>query len=131
MSDVKNTPMEVDPESVKVDGGGFEGWWEERNLPQKILLGILFAIGGIALLAVFGLLVMLLWNWLMPELFGLKSLSYWQAWGLLILCSILFKNWGTGNSGDRSERKRKQQLRRYMREDGITAGNSAAPSGER
>ena len=67
-----------------------ETWWEDRSLPQKILLGIGFGILGVGLLALFGWVVMLLWNWLMPELFGLKRLGYWQAWGLLALCTILF-----------------------------------------
>jgi len=71
-------------------------WWEERNLAQKILLGIGFGILGIGLLALFGWVVMLLWNWLMPDLFGLKRLDYWQAWGLLALCTILFKGFGSG-----------------------------------
>jgi len=43
--------------------------------------------------------------------------NYWQAWGLLILCSILFKGFGSSNgSSGSTERKRKRQLRRYMRE---------------
>ena len=98
------------------------GWWEDRSLPEKILAGIGFAILGIGLLALFGLVVMLLWNWLMPDLFGLKTVSYWQAWGLLILSAILFKGIGTGNSGGSTERKRKRELRRYMREDQTPAG---------
>jgi hypothetical protein len=36
------------------------------------------------------LAVMLLWNALMPELFGLKVIGYLQALGLLILCRVLF-----------------------------------------
>jgi len=51
--------------------------------------------GGIvlvfALSFVFGLFVMILWNWLMPELFHLPEISYFQAWGLVILSHILFK----------------------------------------
>ncbi len=92
-------------------------WWEERNLAQKILLGIGFGILGIGLLALFGWVVMLLWNWLMPDLFGLKRLDYWQAWGLLALCTILFKGFGSGSRSDRSDRKRKRHLRRYLREE--------------
>ena len=52
-------------------------------------------IGGLALMAalafLFGLLVMVLWNWIMPEIFGLSTLTYWQAWGLVLLAHILFK----------------------------------------
>jgi hypothetical protein len=40
--------------------------------------------------AAFGFVVMGLWNWLTPALFGWKAIGYWQAWGLLILSRILF-----------------------------------------
>jgi hypothetical protein len=95
----------------------FEEWWAERTLPVKILTGIGFAILGIGLLALAGLVVMLLWNWLMPDLFGLKNVNYWQAWGLLILSSILFKGINFGDNKNRTERKRKRELRRYLHED--------------
>jgi len=62
------------------------------------------AIGGIAvavLLAfVFGYVVMWLWNWLMPGLFGLKAITYWQAWGLIVLAKIFFSGGhGSGYHG--------------------------------
>jgi len=37
-----------------------------------------------------GFVVMSLWNWLMPSLFGLRALGFWQALGLLLLSKILF-----------------------------------------
>lgn len=92
-------------------------WWEERSLGQKIGLGILFALGGIALLFLFGWIVMLLWNWLMPEIFGLKTVSYWQAWGLLVLSCILFGRLGGSSSSGKSDSKRKKELRKYMCEE--------------
>jgi hypothetical protein len=39
----------------------------------------------------------LLWNWLMPLIFGLPQITFWQAVGLNILSSILFKNSITTN----------------------------------
>lgn len=39
---------------------------------------------------VFAAIVMLLWNWLMPELFGLPLITFWKALGLLVLFKILF-----------------------------------------
>jgi hypothetical protein len=99
------------------DGKSFEGWWEDRSLPEKILVVIGFAILGIGLLFLFGYVVMLLWNWLMPEIFGLKTLTYWQAWGLLALSCILFGRIGGGGSSGSSDRKRKRKLRTYMREN--------------
>lgn len=51
---------------------------------------------GAVLLLGFGLLfsvpVMYLWDWLMPTLFGLKTITLLQAWGLNSLCSMLFKS---------------------------------------
>lgn len=40
--------------------------------------------------AVFSFAVMRLWNWLMPGLFGLHIITYWQALGVLVLSKILF-----------------------------------------
>jgi hypothetical protein len=92
-------------------------WWEERSLAEKIALGIGIGILAIGLAFLFGWIVMLLWNALMPEIFGLKPIGYWQAWGLFILCSILFKGMGSsGGAGNKSDRKRKEQLRGYMQE---------------
>ncbi len=47
--------------------------------------GCLQAIG---LLVLFTLL---LWDWLMPTIFGLPTITFWQSCGLNLLCSLLFK----------------------------------------
>ena len=99
-----------------------DAWWEDRSLPEKIILGIGFGVLAIGLIALCGWVVMLLWNWLMPEIFGLKALNYWQAWGLLALSTILFKGFGSGASGGKSDRKRKKHLRRYIREEQSSNG---------
>ncbi len=56
---------------------------------------ILFGIGALVFAAViallFGWVLMLLWNWLMPPIFGLTSITYLQAWGLILLSHLLFK----------------------------------------
>lgn len=36
--------------------------------------------------------VMLLWDWLMPLLFGLPTITWLQSWGILVLSSMLFKS---------------------------------------
>ena len=46
-----------------------------------------------------GIIIQWLWNWLMPQLFGLRSITFWQAWGLLALCRILFGGMHVKNSG--------------------------------
>lgn len=40
--------------------------------------------------------VMWLWNEIVPELFGIAHISFWQALGLLVLCKILFGGFGCG-----------------------------------
>lgn len=120
------------PGRKKKPGFDMDLWWEDRSLPQKILWGIGFGILGIALLALLGWVVMALWNWLMPEIFGLKRLGYWQAWGLLVLSWILFKGlrFGPEDSGRRSDRKRRRHLRRYLREGRPPDEEGAADSTE-
>jgi len=53
----------------------------------------LFAIVGIAgvtaLVAGLGALVMVLWNALLPALFGLPVVTFWQAAGLVVLAKIV------------------------------------------
>lgn len=39
-----------------------------------------------------GLLVMYLWNAILPELLGVAKISFWQSVGLFILCKVLFGN---------------------------------------
>lgn len=48
-----------------------------------------FVILWLVVAAGIGAIVMLLWNWLMPVIFGLPALSLWQALGLLVLMRIL------------------------------------------
>jgi hypothetical protein len=67
--------------------------------PALIAGMIILAIIGIAALAIlFGFVIMWLWNCLMPELFDLPTLSYWQAVGLFILSKILLGGIGGGGS---------------------------------
>ena len=67
--------------------------------PAMIAGLIVLAIIGITALAIlFGFVIMWLWNALMPELFDLPSLTYWQAIGLFILSKILLGGIGGGSS---------------------------------
>ena len=50
------------------------------------------AIVGIVLfMFIGGELVMHLWNWLLPALFGWRVITFWQAIGILALCRILVR----------------------------------------
>ena len=48
------------------------------------------AVIGVAAITLAGWVVSGLWNWLMPVIFGLHAITYWQALGLLVLGKILF-----------------------------------------
>lgn len=79
---------------------------------KKWLLLIFIGPPAIALFIwVGGELVMHLWNWLAPTLFGWHQISFWQAFGLLALCRILFGSWN--NSGGGAHRSK---MRGRMRE---------------
>ena len=54
-----------------------------RKVVGMLVLGTMFVVG-------IGFGVMLLWNGLLPGIFGLKAITYWQAMGLLLLARILF-----------------------------------------
>ena len=77
-----------------------------------LLRGLRFALFALVALTVVGAVTMQLWNWLMPSLFGLHAISFWQALGLLILCKILFG--GFRGKGGRGWSKRGMERWRNM-----------------
>lgn len=58
-----------------------------------------FFFFGLFALAAISLIVMLLWNWLMPAIFGLTAISFCQALGLFVLGRILLGSFGLGRHG--------------------------------
>jgi hypothetical protein len=66
--------------------------------PVAILGMVLFTFIG-------GEIVLQLWNWLLPPLFGWRELTFWQALGMLVLCRILFGGFGMSGSGHNSHRR--------------------------
>ena len=59
--------------------------WPRRNL---LAFGVL---GGLALFIVLGHLLKWLWAVTVSDIFGWKEISFWQAWGLMLLSQILLK----------------------------------------
>jgi hypothetical protein len=59
--------------------------------PLRILK---FLVVGTLAVTVFGFISMELWNHLMPAIFGLRAITFWQAVGLLVLSKILFSGFG-------------------------------------
>jgi hypothetical protein len=77
---------------------------------RKLFWIVPAAIVGLALfIFIGGEVVMRLWNWLLPMLFGLRQITFWQAIGILALCRILF-----GAHGFRGPMR--SNVRRRMRE---------------
>jgi hypothetical protein len=62
----------------------------EKMKRKWLLRGLKFALFGVLVVGVFSFVVMNLWNWLMPALFGWHQISFWQALGLLVLSKIFF-----------------------------------------
>ena len=61
-----------------------------------VVAALIMFFGALALIAMLlGLPVMLLWNWLMPVIFGIKTITFWQAVGVNVLSGILFKSVNT------------------------------------
>jgi hypothetical protein len=58
-----------------------------------VVLGV---IGAAVFALVFGWFVMLLWNWLMPVIFHLGEITFWQAFGIIILAKLIFGTMGLG-----------------------------------
>jgi hypothetical protein len=56
----------------------------------EVFLAAVVTLGFVAL--ILGLPLMWLWNWIMPELFYLDTITFWQAVGLNLLTGILFRS---------------------------------------
>jgi len=73
---------------------------------KLIWIAPLAIVGIVALIAIGGEIVLLLWNWLLPALFGWRQITFWQAIGILALCRILFGGFGGHGSARSSMRRR-------------------------
>ena len=76
-------------------------------IPLAILAMPLFIFIG-------GEIVLHLWNWLLPPLFGWRLITFWQALGLLVLCRILFGGLGWRGHGHSNFRRRMEDRCDHM-----------------
>jgi len=71
---------------------------------EKFFTGLVTVIGVLVISFLIDMLLawpfMLLWNWLMPMIFGLKTLTFWQSFGVMLLSSFLFKDTNTNKSNN-------------------------------
>jgi hypothetical protein len=89
------------------------------------MIAPLAIVGFAAFLALGGVVVRWLWNWLMPVIFGLPMVTFWQALGLLALSRILFGGFrfrGRRPGWDRLSPEERERIRSRMRERWSTHG---------
>jgi hypothetical protein len=80
-----------------------EDVYRKRTIKWKIAKIVKIILLAVLAVTVFGFATELLWNWLVPGLFGLRAITFWQAIGLCVLSKILFggfhKHGGGGGRG--------------------------------
>lgn len=62
-----------------------------------VSIGIFLAVivGLFLRVLVLSIPVAMLWNWVIPDIFALPSITYSQALGISLLCQLLFKDHGS------------------------------------
>src|SRR5882762_8627804 len=83
-----------------------EGLNMSRKWKKMIWIAPLAILAIPLFIAIGGEIVMHLWNWLLPPLFGWREITFWRALGLLALCRILFGGLGSHGSGRSNVRRR-------------------------
>jgi hypothetical protein len=83
-------------------------------LKRLLFIAPLAILGMLLFIAIGGEVVRLLWNWLLPPLFGWRELTFWQALGMLALCRILFGGFGSHGSGRSNYRRRMEERYEQM-----------------
>ena len=78
------------------------------TIARKIAIGIAFVIAFLLFILLGGFIVQWLWNWLLPDIFGLRAITWWEALGLLALSRILFVGFGRGGGSHQPSRHRRQ-----------------------
>ncbi len=79
------------------------------RVKRLFFIAPLAVLGMVAFIAIGGVVVQQLWNWLLPQIFGWRLISFWQALGLLVLCRILFGGFGFRGSGRHGMRGRMRE----------------------
>jgi hypothetical protein len=74
-----------------------------------LFIAPLAILGMLLFITIGGEIVLHLWNWLLPPLFGWRQITFWQALGLLLLCRILIGGFGWHGSGRSSIRRRMEE----------------------
>lgn len=65
-----------------------------RFSPMMIIGPILGFVGIVLIAFLFGFAVQYLWNWIMPGIFSLREITYWEGFGIFILAKLIFGGHG-------------------------------------
>ena len=86
--------------------------WQIKNNMKKFWIkkALMILVFGAIAVAVFGFIVMGLWNAILPAVLGVKAISFIQALGILLLSKILFGGFG-GGRGWRGNMAWKQKMK--------------------
>ena len=86
---------------------------------KLVWIGPLAILGILVFVFLGGQIVMHLWNWMLPGLFGWRAITFWQALGLLVLCRILFGGFH-GHGGGRHRMRERMEARAVERWEKMT-----------
>ncbi len=78
----------------------------QEKIKKLIWIAPLAILGMVVFVTIGGGVVMLLWNSLLPPLFRLPMITFWQALGILVLCRILFGGFGGSSRRSHSRSQR-------------------------
>lgn len=109
-------------------------------MKRKRWFFFLIPVAIAAFIFVGGEVVMRLWNWLLPSIFGWRHITFWEGLGLLLLCRILFGGLGPGGPRgprgprcrDRMSPEEREKFREVVRNRwGGVEGEMGAGSGNK
>ena len=81
------------------------GWWVAK-----------FVVFGVLMVVLLGLLTQFLWNFIMPDIFGLPVVNFWQGLAMFVLAKLIFGfGGGKGRWGHRNHQWKRQWAERYSK----------------
>jgi hypothetical protein len=69
-----------------------KAYMKERWVKRGVKIAMIVPVAFVGM----GFLIMLLWNWLVPAVFGGHTINFWQAWGIFFLSKLLFGGFDGG-----------------------------------
>jgi len=84
---------------------------------HRLLKGIRIALFVFVAAIAFGFIVKILWNTLVPPIFGWHTITFWQGIGLLLLSKILFGGFHRHGGGSRWRQRMKDRWEQMTPEE--------------